>query len=165
MKKRVEADDAMAIYTLGCLYELGEMGCPQNIRKANKLWLRAGELGHAMACHNLAYACHNGEGVKCDVKKAKYYYELGAMGGHVSARHNLGILEENAGNFDRAVKHYMIAAGAGCDESLNEIKDCYLNGHATKDDFEKALRTHKNAKDEMKSEQREAAAAGRRNQG
>ena len=34
-----------------------------------------------------------------------------------------------------------------------------MHGHATKDDFEKALRTHKDAKDEMKSEQREAAAA------
>jgi hypothetical protein len=34
-----------------------------------------------------------------------------------------------------------------------------MNGHATKDDFEKALHTHKDAKDEMESEQREAAAA------
>ena len=30
---------------------------------------------------------------------------------------------------------------------------------ATKDDFEKALRAHKEASDEMKSDQREAAAA------
>jgi hypothetical protein len=34
-----------------------------------------------------------------------------------------------------------------------------MAGHATKDDFEKALRAHKDSKDEMKSEQREAAAA------
>ena len=36
-----------------------------------------------------------------------------------------------------------------------------MNGHATKDDFEKALRAHKDAKDEMKSDQRDAAAATR----
>ena len=62
---------------------------------------------------------------------------------------------------DRAVKHYMIVAGAGCDDSLKGIRQLYLEGRATKDDFEKALRSHKEAKDEMKSDQREAAAAAR----
>ena len=37
------------------------------------------------------------------------------MGGNVTARHNLGMLEESAGNMDRAVKHFMISAGAGHD--------------------------------------------------
>ena len=53
----------------------------------------------------------------------------------------------------------MISAGAGCDDSLKLIQQCFLSGHASKDDFEKALRSHKEAKDEVKSEQREAAAA------
>ena len=57
-----------------------------------------------------------------------------------------------------AVKHWMISAAAGWDESLNFIQKGYLNGRATKDDFEKALRAHQASKDEMKSEQREAAA-------
>ena len=43
-------------------------------------------------------------------------------------------------------------------QSLKEIRKCFVNGVATKDDFEKALRAHKEAKDEMKSDQREAAA-------
>jgi hypothetical protein len=45
------------------------------------------------------------------------------------------------------------------DESLNNIRICYVRGHATKDDFEKALRTNQAAKDELASDQREAAAA------
>ena len=90
--------------------------------------------------------------------KAKYYYGLAAMGGDICARHNLGISEMNAGNITRAMKHYMISAGAGDDNSLKEIRVAFLKGHATKDDFEKALRSHKEAKDEMKSDQREAAA-------
>ena len=53
----------------------------------------------------------------------------------------------------------MIAARAGYDDSLKGIRVCYLNGHVTKDDFGKALRAHKEAKDEMKSDQREAVAA------
>ena len=56
------------------------------------------------------------------------------------------------------MKHWMIAAGAGLDESLTAIRVCYLDdGHATKDDFEKALRAHQASTDEMKSDQREAA--------
>ena len=79
------------------------------------------------------------------------------MGGNVSSRYNLGIEEENVGNMSRAMKHWMIAARAGDDEALNEIRDGYLAGHVTKDDFEKALRANKESKDEMKSDQREAA--------
>ena len=55
------------------------------------------------------------------------------------------------------MKHYSIAAGAGCDKSLEVIRAIYLDGHVPKDDFEKALRSHQKAADEMKSEQREAA--------
>ena len=93
-----------------------------------------------------------------DAKKAKYYWELAAMGGDIIARHNLGRLEKLAGNMKRAMKHWMISAGAGDDDSLTAIRECYLGGHATKDYFEKALRAHQTSKDEMKSEQREAAA-------
>ena len=56
------------------------------------------------------------------------------------------------------MKHYMIAAGAGKDSSLGAIRQCFMDGCATKDDFEKALRAHKEAKDEMKSDQGDAAA-------
>ena len=52
-----------------------------------------------------------------------------------------------------------MSAGAGDDGSLWEIKECFMNGHATKDNFERALRAHKEAKDEMTSDQRDAAAA------
>ena len=55
----------------------------------------------------------------------------------------------------------MISAGAGYDLSLTKIRQAFLDGDTTKDDFEKALRAHKAAKDEMKSEQREAYSAAR----
>ena len=62
----------------------------------------------------------------------------------------------------RAVKHYMIAAGAGNDVSLENIRQLYMltslgSEFVSKEDFEKAARAHKEASDEMKSEQREAA--------
>ena len=60
---------------------------------------------------------------------------------------------------DRALKHYMIAAGCGDDESLKHIKEFYMNGYATKDDYAKALRAYQTYVDEIKSNQREEAAA------
>ena len=35
------------------------------------------------------------------------------MSGDVEARHNLGAAEHNAGNNQRAFKHFLIAAGTG----------------------------------------------------
>jgi len=42
--------------------------------------------------------------VKVDNEKAKDYYELGAMKGNPYARHNVGCMEEDAGNMERAIK-------------------------------------------------------------
>ena len=160
LKKRVEGNDARAIRNLGSLYYSGDKGLPQNYDKAMELWLRAGELGCVASYGGVGDVYRIGEGVQQrDEKKAIYYYELAAMGGYAKARHNLGVLEWNAGIYHRAVKHYMISAGAGYDNSLTQIREAFLHGHATKDDFEKALRAHKEAKDEMKSDQREAAVA------
>ena len=76
------------------------------------------------------------------------------MGGDVEARYNLGAEEEDAGNMSRAAKHWMIGAMAGDDDSLDAIRECFMHGDATRDDFEKALHSHKESKDEEKSIQR-----------
>ena len=94
-----------------------------------------------------------------DDKKAKHYYELAAMQGNEGARHNLGINEEEAGNFDRALRHYVIAVKGGFSESLEQIQKLYLKGHATKDDYMKALRSYQAYLSEIKSSQRDEAAA------
>jgi len=108
-RKRAEAGDAIAIYSLGCDYRDGRNGLAQDYTKAFKLWHRAGELGHANAYCSIGFAYYLGRGVERDTKKSIRYYELAAMGGNETARYNLGIEEENAGNHERALKHYMIA--------------------------------------------------------
>ena len=159
LKKRAEDGDAIAMHNLGGFYRIGRMGLPQDLEKAMELWLKAGGLGHGAAQSSVANAYLEGLGIERDMKKAKYYWELAAMRGDEDARHNLGVNEERAGNIDRAIKHWMIAAGAGKDSSLGAIRKCFMHGLATKDDYEKGLRAHKEAKDEMKSDHRDAAAA------
>ena len=75
------------------------------------------------------------------------------------ARHNLGVHESNRGNFGRAIKHYMIAVESGHNDSLNQIKQMYKDGYATKDDYAKALQAYQSYLDEIKSDERDKAAA------
>ena len=159
LQKRVEVDDAEVIYTLGCNYREGDYGFPQDYDKAFELFVRAGELGHAKAYCNIGHAYENGNGVEIDEKKANHYYKLAAIEGDVNARHNLGNNERRAGNMNRALKHYMISAGGGMDNSLKEIQELYTNGYATKDDYAKALRAYQAYLAEIKSTQRDKAAA------
>jgi len=158
-KQRMAVGDAMAINYLGSFYSHGGYGFPQDNTKALELWHKAGELGCAAAYNNIG-ACYNyGEGVEVNQKKALHYHELAAMQGHAEARYNLGCKEGKAGNIDRALKHFIIAAGSGDKESLNYIQDLYKNGHATKDDYSKALKSYQSYMGEIKSEKRDEAAA------
>ena len=64
LQKRVELDDTHAIFKIGCKYRDGEFGLPQDYNKAFKLFVRAGDLGHAKAYCNIGYAYSNGEGAE-----------------------------------------------------------------------------------------------------
>ena len=159
VKKRLELNDSIAIYNRGCDYDIGKCGFPQDRGKALGLWHKAGELGYAPAYHNIGCAYDTGDGVETDKKKAKHYYELAAMQGHVKARHMLGSIEGQAGNMDKALRHYMIAVSGGGKESLDTIRKMLSFGHATKYDYKKALRAYQLYLAEIKSDQRDEAAA------
>ena len=163
LQKLVEVGDAEAIFTLGNNYSNGEYGFPQDYAKAFELFVRAGDLGSAEAYNNVGYAYKNGEGVERDEKKAKHYYKLAAMAGGDISRYNLGNNEQRAGNMNRALKHYIIAAGCGYNNSLKQIQELYTNGHATKDDYTKALRAYQAYLAEVKSAHRDKAAAASAN--
>jgi len=75
------------------------------------------------------------------------------------ARCNLGILEEKVGNMDRALKHFRIAIKGGDSESLKCIQKLYSDGCATKEDYATALRSYQAYLSEIKSKQRDEAAA------
>ena len=160
-KKRVEKDDPMAIFNMGCYYDKGTNGYPQDYDKSLELFHRAAELGHAGACASIGWAYKYGRGVEVDDEKALHYYELAAMRGDVPARYNLGNNEARAGNIDRALRHYMIAIRSGNPNSLESIKKLYSKGYAAKGDYTKALQAYQEYFGEIKSPQRDKAAAAR----
>jgi len=157
-KKRVDVDDPIAIHKLGVYYRGGEYGFPQDWNKALELFHRAAELGHAKACCNIGWAYDNGYFVDVDKTKAVHYYELAAMDGCVIARYNLGLMEK-ADNVNRALKHHMIATSSGFAESLEEIKNLYTDGEVTKECYMTALQSYQAYLGEIKSKQRDQAAA------
>ena len=159
MMKRMEASDAQAIYSLGCNYRDRLYDFSQDHTKALEFFRRSGELGYAESYTNIGYAYSQGKGVEVDKKKAMHYYELAAMRGDTVSRHNLGNNERRAGNIDRALKHHMIAVKDGDNDSLNEIKELYSNEQASKEDYKKALQSYQEYLGEIKSKQRDEAAA------
>jgi len=158
-KKRADLDDPIAIFNRGNYYYQGMNGFTRDHTKALELWHRAAELGYALAHCSIGYSYDYGDCGEVDKKKAKHYYELAAMMGGVTARRNLGNIEVAEDNIDRAIKHYTIAIRSGCTISLEEIKELYSNGHATKEDYTKALRLYQEYLGEIKSSQRDKAAA------
>jgi TPR repeat protein len=96
LMKRVEANDAGAMTTLGNCYHQGRQVLQQDLAKGVELWKQAVELGSREAHFNLGN--HYDEGG--DLKKAKFYLEAVAMAGHEGARCNHGSMEAQSGNME-----------------------------------------------------------------
>ena len=159
-KNRVkEKDDAQAMYNIGVYNSEGFHGYPQDYAKALELWHRSGERGYAGAYCSIGNAYQRGEGVKVDMKKAQYYYELAALGGSASARLNLGNIEILTGNTERALKHYMVSVTGGNDTCLKQIQHLFSQGRVTKQYYREAVRAYQEYLREIKSSQRDEAAA------
>ena len=162
VKKLIKKGNADAYYMLAGCYSQGRMGMPRDMAKANELLLKAGELGCVEAYVNLGNVYDIGRIVEVDEEKAKQYkkyLELAAMNGNVGARNALGYMEVQAGNTHRSVKHFILAARAGDDEALDKVKEGFMDGIVTKEEYAQALRAYQNRRDEMKSDMRDKARA------
>ena len=158
LKNRMKLDDPYAYLYLGCFYRDGSAGLPQDRQKAIEIWKQAAELDSVDAHYDLGRAYIYGtEGVNRDLEKSYHHWKVAAIRGHEKARYALGLFEED-NSMKLAMKHYMIAAGAGYDEALKEVGKGYKTGLVTKDEYASTLRTHQLARDEMKSDQRTKAS-------
>jgi len=158
-KKLMDKGNAEAFNMIAMEYDVGGMGLPQDYQKASELYLKAGELGCAPGYFNLGCLYDNGKGVEMDQNKAKYYFELAAMSGDVYARHNLGAMEFRAGKINRAMKHFTLAARSGYNGSLKQVRNGFMMGLVTKDEYENTLRTCHKSNNGIKSDSRDKADA------
>ena len=159
IQKRVDAGDPVAMWHLGFKYLFAKNGLERDVVRAIELQERAAELGLKEANYGLGVMYAKGIDVEKDLAKAFRHYEAAAMCGHVSARHHLGCEEDNAGNHDLALQHWMISSNMGHEDSLNDVKASFIDGHATKADYAAALRGYQDAIEEMSSPDRAEAKA------
>jgi len=169
VKKLMDNGNGRAFHQFAGYYAQGINGLAQNYQKVNEFLLKAGELGYAMSYFNLGQAHRDGISVVIDKKKAQYYYELAAMMGSAHARYNLGLLEAQAGNAHRSLKHFVLAAKAGDNASLDLVKEAFVlnqqnarrltdeGGWITKDIYATTLRAYHQRQKEMTSDMREKA--------
>lgn len=152
--KRVEANDPVA------LREMGNKHYQQkDYESAFKYYTKAVELGDIQAHFSLGVLYRKGQGVdEKDENKETYHFEEAAIGGHPTARHNLGCTEWENGRFKRAAKHFIIATNLGYDDSLQGLKECCAHGDISKEELTAALHAYQAALEATKSPQREGAA-------
>jgi hypothetical protein len=152
LMKRVEANDAGAICKLATHNHDGRACFQQDHTKSMELYARAGQLGCSNAHHHLGNIYNKGG----DMKKARFHFEAAAMAGHEMARLNLGTMEVFSGTMERAVKHWIIAASAGCYDAMHHLTICFEKGAISRESMDSTLADYNSSCAEMRSEARDA---------
>ena len=157
IQARVAKKDPDAICFLGKKYCHGNFGLQKDMQRAVQLWTEAAKLGSIEALYHLGVEHERGGGVQQDMAEAAEFYTKAALKGDVLSRHNLGFIEAEKGNYERAVKHLLISAKMGYEDSLESIKKIFMAGLATKGQYAEALKGYQYAVEEMKSHDRDEA--------
>lgn len=151
--KRLEVNDPVTMRKMGLVH-----GSKEDYAKAFQYLTNAAGQGDAASHYHLSSLFWHGKGVEKDINTAVYHWEEAAIGGHPDARFNLGVHEwKYCGIKERALKHFIIAAYLGEDNSMKALTQACAKGFLSKDDYAAALRAYQAAADAMKSPQREAA--------
>ena len=149
IQARVAKKDPAAIHLLGQKYYHGRLGLQKDKQRAIQLWTEAAEVGSIEALYSLGLAYFSGDRVQQDKAKAAEFFAKAAMQGHVECRNNLGCIEQQKGNDDRAVRHFLISAKMGDERSVENIKKMFMHGDATKEQYAEAKKGYQDAIEEM----------------
>jgi hypothetical protein len=152
LMKRAKKNDPAALFQMGAnCFKEGDYD------KALKYHVEAAGLNDARSHYELSRLYYEGRGIEKDTKKYIYHSEEAAIGGHPVARYNLGVHEVRNGRFERAVKHFIIAANLGYHGSLQMLKELHAKGNASKEEYADALRACQAVVDATRSTEREEA--------
>ena len=125
MKRRAEQGDAGSQYNLGCHYDYGRMGLPQDQAEARRLYQLAAEQGHARAAANLGCSHRDGEGGPVDLRRAAKWFKVAADLGHTEACTNLGIAHMRGDgvpqNRMEAIRYLTRSANEGDDLAARQL--------------------------------------------
>ena len=78
------------------------------------------------------------------------------MAGHEVARYNLGCLEAESRNMERAVRHWLIAASAGNHNAMHNLLMALKDRYVSRESINSTLAAYNNSCVQMRSEARDA---------
>lgn len=150
-------NDAEAINELGYSYFVGE-GVKQDFQKAFEYYLRAANLGHAVAQYNLGLVYAEGKGVPVDGEKAARYYLLSAEQNILISQYSLAFLYHEGRiikrDLQKAFYWYQKAANANQPNAQHNLGCMYLFGEGVPEDQNKAEEWFLKASDKVIDSQR-----------
>jgi TPR repeat protein len=79
------------------------------------------------------------------------------MAGDEGARCNLGVMEAESRNMERALKHWTIGASAGHYDAMYNLLVALEKGYVSRESIDSTLAAYNNSCAEMRSEARDAA--------
>ena len=127
-------------------------GQPLDMRKAITWYLKAAEIGYAIAQMNLGRCYDYGQGVPQDHKQAVSWYQKAANQGYALAQNNLGFCYEKGRgvpqDHKQAVSWYQNAADQGYTGAQFNLGLCYANGQGVPQNHNLAVSWYQKAADQ-----------------
>ena len=155
LMKRANAGDSEAMYHLGESYFHGDRGLPQDKDEGLKWYHCAIEAGCGRAACNIGNLLVAGNGVEQDTEKALEYYQKAVELGWIPAFCNIGLLLMRQGEVEESYINLRkaIMCGLSKDFLFEILRDGFLRGYITKEEYAFTLRENQSARNEMESEQ------------
>ncbi|OEU07101.1 hypothetical protein FRACYDRAFT_251830 [Fragilariopsis cylindrus CCMP1102] len=144
LKKRMAMNDIVAIDMASQWYHFGKYGLPKDPQMSFDLCLRAAKLGSSDADSRAAMHYKDGKIVPIDMTKAADYLKKAVKKGNIFDRHIIGADEWSKCNYRLGSRHWLLAAAAGCTDSLKQIATCYKLKLVTKKEYSVALASYGN---------------------
>src|SRR5208282_6041829 len=165
LQKAADAGDAVAMNSLGYLYEKG-LGVAQDYAQARQWFQKAAEAGNYHAMEHLGYLYEHGLGVAQDYAQARQWYQKAADAGNAGARQALARLASapsstssaaeslaqaqrylDTKDFANALPLLQKAAAGGNTSAMNKLGDLYYDGKGVAQDYGKSREWYQKAAD------------------
>ncbi|KAF0499721.1 calmodulin-dependent protein kinase [Gigaspora margarita] len=134
--------DSNKLHELGYTYQHG-FGVEKDEKEAFENYMKAVELGNAVAINYVGFCYRHGIGVEKDEKKAFEYFMKVAELGNTQAIYNVGIYYHNGIGVEKdekkAFDYYMKAAEFGNAQAIYNVGFCYGRGIGVEKDEKKAF--------------------------
>jgi len=150
-KSAIEANNALAQFNLGAMYDKGE-DVPENNAEAVKWYRKAADQGNAVAQSNLGDMYVKGEGVPGNHAEAVKWFRKAADQGNAAAQNSLGVMyvkgEGVPENHAEAVKWYRKAADQGNAAAQSNLGHKYVKGEGVPENHAEAVKWFRKAADQ-----------------